>query len=572
MRVVADVGLDVFLWNILGWMAEFNFPGTDGVQQQIVVNEGDTLFVVGANGSGKSSLMQLFFTQHINNAKRISAHRQTWFTSNTLDFTPTSRKQTGQNIKNADSQKDARWKDNYAAQRLSAEIFDLINADNVRSRKIAEKIDRGALEAALAANKEKEPPQVVAEALAAKKEESPLKVLNELLKTANLPIEVFIENDEQILAIKEGCDPYSIAELSDGERNAILIGASVLTANPGTVIIIDEPERHLHRSIISPLMATLFQKRQDCAFLISTHDAFLPLDNKEAATLLVRSCTWSGQSTTGWDTDLLKPNAGVSEGVKGAILGARRTVLFVEGTDNSSSLDFQIYGILFAKVSIVPKGNSTDVERATKGVRATAALHWVKAYGLVDADDRTADQLENLKNGGVYGLDCYSVESLYYHPKMISRLASKQAQITGEVPSELEKKALDAALTCFRSDRGRLCARMIERKVKHEITKDLPDHQYIAKNPTFTRQVDLQSYLEQECEKFDAFVTVGDVGGLLARYPIKDTQARREIASSLGFQTYGKYEMAVRKTLVDDEKARNEISHLLGDLAVFLDA
>ena len=378
---------------------------------------------------------------------------------------------------------------------MSAEIFDLINADNVRSRKIAEKIDQGALEAALAANKEKEPPQVVAEALAAKKEESPLKVLNELLKTANLPIEVFIENDEQILAIKEGCDPYSIAELSDGERNAILIGASVLIANPGAVIIIDEPERHLHRSIISPLMSTLFQKRQDCAFVIFTHDAFLPLDNKEAATLLVRSCTWSGQSTTGWDTDLLKPNAGVSEDVKRAILGARRTVLFVEGTDNSSSLDFQIYEILFAKVSIVPKGNSTDVERATKGVRTTAALHWVKAYGLVDADDRTADQLENLKNGGVYGLDCYSVESLYYHPKMISRLAAKQAQITGEVPSELEKKALDAALTCFRSDRDRLCARMIERKVKHEITKDLPDHQYIAKNPTFTRQVDLQSYL-----------------------------------------------------------------------------
>ena len=69
MCVIADVGLDVFLWNILAWMAEFNFPGTDGVQQQIVVNEGDTLFVVGANGSGKSSLMQRFFTQHRNNAQ-----------------------------------------------------------------------------------------------------------------------------------------------------------------------------------------------------------------------------------------------------------------------------------------------------------------------------------------------------------------------------------------------------------------------------------------------------------------------------------------------------------------------
>ena len=528
--------------------------------------------MVGANGSGKSSLMQRFFTQHRNNAKRISAHRQTWFTSNTLDFTPTSRKQTERDIKKADRREEARWKDNYAAARLSAAIFDLINADNVRSRNIVEKIDRGALEAALAANEEEGTPQVVAEALKAKKKEAPLKVLNELLKTANLPIEIFIENDEQILARKENCDPYSIAELSDGERNAILIGASVLTANPGTVIIIDEPERHLHRSIISPLMSTLFQRRLDCAFVISTHDAFLPLDNKEAATLLIRSCTWSGKSAAGWDTDLLEPNAEVSEGVKRAILGARRTVLFVEGADNNSSLDFQIYEILFTKVSIVPKGSSTDVERATKGVRATTALHWVTAYGLIDADDRTVDQLKNLERDGIYGLDCYSVESLYYHPKMISRLAAKQAQITGEDPSELEKKALDAALTSILEHRDRMCARMVERKVKHEITKDLPDHQYIAKNPTFTGQVDLQSYLEHEYEKLDAFVTANNVGGLIARYPIRETPALGEIASHLNFKTSEKYEMAVRKTLVDDEKARNELSHSLGDLTALLDA
>ena len=41
-------------------------------------------------------------------------------------------------------------------------------------------------------------------ALEAKKEEAPLKVLNELLKTANLPIEIFIENDEQIFAKNSG--------------------------------------------------------------------------------------------------------------------------------------------------------------------------------------------------------------------------------------------------------------------------------------------------------------------------------------------------------------------------------
>ena len=197
-------------------MAEFKFPDTNNGEQNIVVNAGQTLFVIGANGSGKSSLMQRFFTQHRKNAKRLSAHRQTWFTSNTLDFTPTSRKQTEVQIENADVQEAARWKDDYGSQRLSAAIFDLITADNVRSRKIVEKIDLGALEAALEVNKEEGMPQIVAEALEAKKVESPLKVLNELLKTANLPIKIFIENDEQIFAQKLGGDPYSIAELSDG--------------------------------------------------------------------------------------------------------------------------------------------------------------------------------------------------------------------------------------------------------------------------------------------------------------------------------------------------------------------
>ena len=550
-------------------MATFVFPDTSGVQQEIRISEGHTLFIVGANGSGKSSLLQRLFTQHRNNARRISAHRQTWFTSNTLDFTPTSRKQTGINLQNADMQEDARWKDNYASQRLSAAIFDLINADNIRSRKIADRIDMGALEAALSANEKEGIPRIVVDALAEKKEESPLKILNELLKIANLPIDISIEDGEQIFARRLGSAPYSIAELSDGERNAILIGASVLTAEPGTVIIIDEPERHLHRSIAAPLMSTLFQRRSDCVFVISTHDVFLPLDNTESTTLLIRSCTWKGRSPAGWDTDVLESDAEISEDVKREILGARRIVLFVEGSDNS--LDKHIYEILFPEISIIPKGNSTDVERATKGIRATAALNWVTAYGLIDADDRTTDQLDELKNAGVYGLDCYSVESLYYHPKMMSLLAVKQGQITGEDASELERNALDAALVSIRRHRNRLCARMVEKKMRREMNKYLPDHRYIAANDVFDRHVDLQGYREKEYVQFDTLVTAKDVGGLVARYPIRETPALRHIASRLNFQTTGKYEMAVREVLVGDEEARNALRGLLGGLEAVLD-
>ena len=81
-----------------------------------------------------------------------------------------------------------------------------------------------------------------------------------------------------------------------------------------------------------------------------------------------------------------------------------------------------------------------DVERATKGVRSTESLNWVKSYGLVDADDRTSEQLEELRDAGIYGLDCYSVGSLNYHPEMISRLAMRQAQITRELKTQVNSE------------------------------------------------------------------------------------------------------------------------------------
>ena len=61
-------------------------------------------------------------------------------------------------------------------------------------------------------------------------------------------------------------------------------------------------------------------------------------------------------------------------------------------------------------------------------------------------------------------------------------------------------------------------------------------------------------------------------GGLIARYPVRETQTLGEIASRLGFRTVEKYEMAVRKMLVDDEKVRNVLIELFGDLAAVLEA
>lgn len=293
-------------------------PRTDGTGLDVVVEAGEIFFLLGANGTGKSSLMHRLFSAHHSDARRITAHRQTWFASNAITLSPEQRMQTERNAQNHDTNPQSRWKDDYAAARSSMAVYDLVDAENVRARQITTAFDDDDLDLA------KE----------LRKKDAPIKIINELLKLSNIPIEITIRENAQVVASKNGSAPYSIAELSDGERNAILIAANVLTCRPGTLLLIDEPERHLHRSIISPLLSLLFAKRPDCAFVVSTHDVMLPLDNPSARTLLIRGCNYNGSTVNAWDADVLSPESHISDDLTKDILGARRKILFVEGTGN----------------------------------------------------------------------------------------------------------------------------------------------------------------------------------------------------------------------------------------------
>ena len=120
-----------------------------------------------------------------------------------------------------------------------------------------------------------------------------------------------------------GGGKFSIEKMSDGERSAVIMAAEVITAKPSTVFLIDEPERHLHRAIIMPFLSALFKQREDCAFVVSTHEITLPIDSPDARVLMVRSCTWNGTAARAWDVEVLEPNTELPEELKLAILAAR---------------------------------------------------------------------------------------------------------------------------------------------------------------------------------------------------------------------------------------------------------
>jgi ABC-type Mn2+/Zn2+ transport system ATPase subunit len=524
-------------------------PTITGQGLTIQLDVGQALFLVGANGTGKSSLMHRFYGAHQGNSRRISAHRQTWFASNAITLSPHQKRQTESHIKGSDANPQARWTDDYSAQRASIAIYDLIDAENVRARAITGAVDGNQMQ--------------LAKELSRK--DAPLKVINELLRLSNIPVEVSVHQNEQVLASRRGGPTYSVAELSDGERNALLIAANVLTVPPGTLVLIDEPERHLHRSIISPLLTLLLSKRRDCAFVVSTHDVMLPLDNPSAKTLLMRGCAYSGNSVSGWDVDLLESAEGIDESLKRDILGSRRRVLFVEG--EAQSLDTPLYALLFPNASVVPKTSCRDVIHAVTGVRGAALLHWVRAFGLIDNDRRTASDVDQLREKGVHALPVFSVESIYYHPDLQALVAARHAAVTGSDATSLVTAAINAGIAALSPHSRRLSERVVERSLRDELARHLPTSKDIATGNPISVNIDVRAAVTTELATLNAFLEQQELHSVIARYPIRETPALTEIAKRLGFQGRDQYESAVRKLLIDDTHALAFVRGLFGSLS-----
>ena len=125
---------------------------------------------------------------------------------------------------------------------------------------------------------------------------------------------------------------YHGKEMSDGERVMLYMICQVLVQRPNTLLIIDEPELHIHKSIVDKLWTRLEEERNDCVFMYITHDLNFALSRNEAKVLWIKS--YSG---TDWEYEFFDCNdyESIPDELLFELIGTRQKVLFVEGTKNS---------------------------------------------------------------------------------------------------------------------------------------------------------------------------------------------------------------------------------------------
>ena len=540
-----------------------NVPLLEGDPLSVALTMGGCLFLVGANGSGKSTLLQHLTVQLPDGTfRRIAAHRQNWLESGHINMTPAQRKELDQYEVPFQRRLDSLRRENPHfpdVTKLSAVLYDVVAMENTRARNITRLVHEGRLEEAQNLDRG----QV-----------SFFDQIRVVLNEGNLAVTLDNSDNEEIVAHHKSSDhPFNIAHMSDGERNAVIIAATVLTAPRNNTIIIDEPERHLHRSIITPLLLALFEQRKDCAFIISTHETSLPLAYPNATTLIVRSCKWRDNSPVAWDVDKLESRVDLPDDLKQAILGSRKRVLFVEGAVDS--LDLPLYTALFPDISVRPIGSFVDVRNAVSAIRASESLHHIEAFGLIDRDNREEDEVTRLAQDHVYALDAYSVESLYYCRDSLSAVAYKQGALLGHSADSMVQSAMEAAFTVMVMDNEKLLKEMAARRCVHivrsSVLRALPTWKNLIESPNFVLSEDFSCALESEISHIRNLCNEKKFDELIARYPWRKSHVPDVISKNLSM-TRNTYERALIASIRNGETIGNSLRKRIENLSAALAA
>lgn len=486
----------------------FNFSiPTAAAALSITVNPGSSIVIVGANGGGKTRL-----AVHIENALELGAHRISAHRALALD--PSVAKiseqkalsglRTGYNgeIDEVRFRVGQRWRSNMAVSLLNDYDF-LIQAlfanQSNQSLETHQKVRAGDCGPA-----------------------NPTKFERlQAIWSRLLPHRLLIISGDDIRVSTPGINVnYPAADMSDGERAIFYLVGQTLVAADNSLLLVDEPELHIHRSIMSKLWDELEAARPDCAFVFITHDLEFAA-SRVAQKFVIRDY----KPIPCWSIEAVPEETGFDENLATLILGSRRPILFVEG--QQSSLDAAIYRCCFPEWTVIPRGSCENVIHAVVTMRNNQYLTRVTCSGIVDADDYDETDRAYLNSLGVEILAVSEIENIILLPAVSQTIADSEGLVGQDLGDCLE--ALKAEIFSMLQPTAaidtvvaRYCRRRIDRTLKKIDLSNVSSVEDIAAEyAQKTAALDIAVLANMARDRIQTVIRTRDLPALLAIYDNK---------------------------------------------------
>ena len=345
-----------------------------------------TTVIIGANGAGKSSLINELRKNSIDEMYVLPAQKLLYFVSNISDRNNIEQEKYIRDLKNTNIKYDTIDLYPFNIQENFSNTF--TNLITLLVKDI----------------------MVVATYKFRGQNASSLSLWQKLEKIWNkIKPEISFEIDpiKIIVNVEKNNSKYSINGLSDGERCILFYIGNVLLAPENSYIIVDEPETFLNGAVYNELWDLLISERPDCQFIFASHN----MDFVQSRTNATYVWCKEFEAPYNFDYEILEETQEMPLSLLTEVSGTRKPVLFCEGTKNS--VDYQIYSKLFSEFCFVkPVQGHKQVIQHTKAYNDLQYVHGNTAFGIIDNDWMDESSIQVFKEQNIFVLPFNEVEMI----------------------------------------------------------------------------------------------------------------------------------------------------------------
>ncbi len=310
---------------------------------------------------------------------------------------------------------------------------------------------------------------------------------------------------------------YNSSEMSDGERVVFYLIAQVMSISKDSSIIIDEPEMHIHPSLVNNLFNLIEAARPDCNFIYLTHNIEFAVTRLNAKKIWMKSYNDGGV----WDYEILTPQDSLPEQLYLELLGSRKPILFLEG--KVESIDYKLYQHVFPDYTIKPIDGCSKVIQTVKSFNEQSEFHNNYAYGLIDRDRRGESEVQSYNSKNIWVLDVAEIENLFLVEDIVKLISEYMGKDSEEIFSEVKANLIsyfgtqleNQIIIHFREQMKKKCRALYEFDAKIE-------SEIIAKIDEEFNSIDKTKLFENIRKDFKEFISNEDYQSILRVFNLKN--------------------------------------------------
>lgn len=228
---------------------------------------------------------------------------------------------------------------------------------------------------------------------------------------------------------------YDLDDISDGERSAIYLISKCILDDNSELVIVDEPESHLNSALLNELWDLIEVEKKNTKFVYFTHNIEFADYKNNSKRYWIRDFVYKDK----WNIEEINSFEIPNDLIVRIIGVKKKKIIFCEGRTDTGTRDYELYRYLYPDFTVVPvtSGGWGDVVKYVKTLRNSGQAYNKEYFGLIDRDFRKDEEVIDNQTDKIFTLPTAIYENLFLREEIIDLFFSedktKKKQIINSV-------------------------------------------------------------------------------------------------------------------------------------------